>query len=743
MRATFGNRGMALIGVIVLSALLMALAVALAAAVLSDTQLRGAYASGVTGFYAAESGLNKGMGEYRNIFLDYNVPHGTDFDPRTLTVGTRTVNYQMSQRFSVAPCDPGCSASGGCACQNITIPSGEVFSGLNATQYHYVVNSHATNTIGDTEASVGAEFLVGYIPLFQFVAFYKNDLEIAPGPEMHLQGRVHTNGDLYLDANDGPFYIEDNPAAQVYTVQVTSGKNIYRGRKRANNECTGTVVVDMLQDTSPKDGNLDPKTLSCNGSTATRLVPTSELATWKGSMIAGLGNISIPEPDIIEPPTTVSNGGSASPGVYWQKADLRLVLHLRAGNLCRSTMGEAANCLPTLPYQIEVVDASGNRDSGRTDSLYTFMRDAAWNNANSSFRGTMPILVTDVPFNTGSGCAQGTPGCNNVAFSSYGTSAATVIPAPGSPNPRANVGGAGAYSEIMGNALGTFDFDYRRGGFYNWREGKWMVLFDINVRDLILWNANQAGVLFTSTDGTNNDHGGIVIFATVDGPNSNTINNYGVRIFGSADLPVPPLPGGIGVSADPTGVTVVTDQALYVIGDFNRGPPGPARQPASLIGDSVNLMSNNYWKSSIAAVCGASCCTNQYCRDGQSVRNIGQSERNGATTTINAAFLGGVDTTPLNGGDATYNGGLENYPRFHEDWGSGPALNYQGSFVSLGTPAHVNGAWCGVGGPPCNIYNPPARNWNFDSAFNNAANLPPLTPRFVYVQQVLFTEDFK
>ena len=27
--------------------------------------------------------------------------------------------------------------------------------------------------------------------------------------------------------------------------------------------------------------------------------------------------------------------------------------------------------------------------------------------------------------------------------------------------------------------------------------------------------------------------------------------------------------------------------------------------------------------------------------------------------------------------------------------------------------------------------------------FNDVANLPPLTPRFVYVQQVLFTESFK
>jgi hypothetical protein len=73
-------------------------------------------------------------------------------------------------------------------------------------------------------------------------------------------------------------------------------------------------------------------------------------------------------------------------------------------------------------------------------------------------------------------------------------------------------------------------------------------------------------------------------------------------------------------------------------------------------------------------------------------------------------------------------------------------LTYRGSFVSLGTPRHVNGIWCSTGGSTtagCNIYNPPQRLWDYDAAFNNAAFLPPLTPRFVYVQQVLFTENFK
>ena len=71
-----GNRGMALVGVLVLSALLMALGLTIAIAVRSDTQLRGALAAGVTGFYAAESGLNKGMGEYRNIET-----HAPDYQP--------------------------------------------------------------------------------------------------------------------------------------------------------------------------------------------------------------------------------------------------------------------------------------------------------------------------------------------------------------------------------------------------------------------------------------------------------------------------------------------------------------------------------------------------------------------------------------------------------------------------------------------------------------------------------------
>jgi len=79
---------------------------------------------------------------------------------------------------------------------------------------------------------------------------------------------------------------------------------------------------------------------------------------------------------------------------------------------------------------------------------------------------------------------------------------------------------------------------------------------------------------------------------------------------------------------------------------------------------------------------------------------------------------------------------LENYPRFHEDW-SGKTMVYRGSFVSLNKPRHVTGAWA------TQSYSPPARDWNYDTSFNNAANLPPITPRFVYLRQQLFLRDYE
>jgi len=670
-RHSSNDRGMALLGMVIVLAGLMAIAAAIGTAIITDTRLRGAFGAGLTGLYAAESGLNKGMGEFRNIFLGFNVPHGSDFDAKTYTLGQRTVSYQLTER----PGNP----------HVMTIPAGELFGGLNNLQYSYTVSSKA-GVGSDTEASVGAEFLVGYIPIFQFVAFYAGDLEIIPGAEMHLHGRVHTNGELYLGAN-ASLYIEDNPAGSINTVQVSAHGDLHRGRKD-DGTCAGLVSVDMLADVVPPTPDLDPRLLPCNGSAA-RVVPGSEIATWNGSIVTGINNIAVPAPD------TYAKGN----GTFWQNADLRIVLRLNQNDQVPGG--------PVLPRTIEVQDANGNRDGARTASLQQFMVDAAYNANFSSFPTTMPIFYTDVPL-VGGGC-----NCDNA-------------------NPNAcNNGNAACYNPAFASDArvyrsNNFDGDYRRGGFYNWREHKWMILLNINVHDLIDWNSRNGNPLFNSADTTD---GGLVIFASVQGPDSLiAANNYGVRVFGSRDLPIPY------VAADPTGLTFVSDQAIYVLGDYNRGNTGAGdlpKQPAALIGDSVNVLSNNYWQTNCVAACR---------NDAQSNGDLNSVSRQASNTTINTAFLGGIDTTTV----GNYNGGLENYPRFHEDW-SGFDMVYRGSFVSLGNSQHVTGPWCGTGGSlvsGCNIYNPPRRLWDYDVDFSNAAMLPPLTPRFVYVQQVVFTQDF-
>ncbi len=687
MKTSRSERGMALIGVIIMMALMMSLAVTLAVNVNSDTQLRGAYGDTATGFYAAESGLNNGMATYRQIFLGYRVPSGSDFDAKEYDIGDREVHYQLhAASWMASGCpQPPCP-------RNVTIPSGQVFAGLNEQQYNYTVKSQAIDAGGNIEASVGAEFLVGYIPLFQFVAFYANDLEIAPGATMTLNGRVHTNANLYLGGANGPLNIADLPAVApnpAVGIQVTAGGDIYRGRKRAS-ECgsANSVRVDMFKDVKTPFGDLDPKDLPCPS--GTRLVPPSELSQWLGTMLSRVESIAIPQPDII----------ARGSGIYWNAADLRIVLNITGVN-----------------PSIEVQDITGTINVGLTNQLDLFMRDAAFNGGfplsggPSSLVGAYPIFMTAVP----TACASNTdPACYDPTF----LTAARI------------------YQSNM-FADPPWARDFRRGGFYNHREQAWMQLLNINIRDLLVWNGTHGSPFFENND---SDEGGIVIFATVQGPNSAGQNNYGVRIFGSADLTS--IPGGINATPDPTGITVVSDQALYVLGNYNITAP---RQPASLIGDSVNILSKNYWLDDCANPCTRN--------DAQSVMGLGNAVRDATATTVNAAFLGGVDTTnPAGTPPGNYNGGLENYPRFHEDW-SGVLFTYQGSFVSLGTPEHVDGLWCNTGGncvgpacgtpTNCNIYNAPNRAWNFDPAYNNAANLPPLTPRFVYVQQVLFTEDFK
>jgi hypothetical protein len=132
------------------------------------------------------------------------------------------------------------------------------------------------------------------------------------------------------------------------------------------------------------------------------------------------------------------------------------------------------------------------------------------------------------------------------------------------------------------------------------------------------------------------------------------------------------------------GLTVVSDNPVYIQGDYNSSPT--QWQPAAVLGDCVNILSNAW-----------------------SDANSGGSlaSRVASDTTVNTAFLSGVVPTTAN--PNVYSGGVENFPRFLENWG-GKTLTYNGSMVEIFQSKQAVGIW-----GKSNVYSAPIRKWAFDT----------------------------
>jgi hypothetical protein len=346
---------------------------------------------------------------------------------------------------------------------------------------------------------------------------------------------------------------------------------------------------------------------------------------------------------------------------------------------------------------------------------------------------------------------------------------------------------------LNGSSKTRTDNTSRNRALYSEREATAIGLLQLNLGSLAVWNRDGVYVKI-AYDGTNlsaatdNTSEGFVanqaIFATAAADNNAPADTFqrngysasdttegGMVIHASVDEdvceaieftgdpPVDPQPElcrygfalngarqlfGLAATSnyeDPTGLTFVTDVAVYTQGNYNStrtdliaetaAEPSLVKQPAAIMGDTLNVLSTNCLHQPtqrIQKFSGMDCNT----------RADNTKVSKASYTSINAAFLASVDNTIYNGDDAGYNGGLENYPRFFEDWGT-IELFYRGSFVSLGTPLRSNGTWNtqNRGG-----YKPPKRLWDYDASFNLVSNLPPLPPIFRVITQQVFVRQY-
>ncbi len=171
-----------------------------------------------------------------------------------------------------------------------------------------------------------------------------------------------------------------------------------------------------------------------------------------------------------------------------------------------------------------------------------------------------------------------------------------------------------------------------------------------------------------------------------------------------------------GAALPSAGLTVASANPVYVQGDYNSGktssqqppsntatsytPPhdtpspvvsGYNRAPAAILADSVNILSNSW-------------------NDANSL--LGQSSRTATSTTVNAAIVAGsVPTT-----STSYSGGVENFVRFHENWG-GDYLTIYGALAQLFASQQATRPWINAD------YSPPNRRWYYDTLLQD--NNPP------------------
>ncbi len=489
-------------------------------------------------------------------------------------------------------------------------------SGIQSSHDGYRID--ATGSIFTTNETAHQFMDVVTIPIFQFAVFYAGDLEINPGPSMTLSGRVHTNGDLYLNCGN---------TLTLDTNYVRAVGNLYRHRKDDPSRSTGTIDVRQWV-VNP----FDPAEPSV-------FAPLNS----KSQMDAlGVGSISGYD-------SNFSNGYDADgDGLFTGPNDW-------------------------LPWALGALDYWGEPD-GYSSSGSTIQ---------TADHGLAEAMVPSV--NT-IGMYEAVEGGDYALDGSgvYG-------PAPGGPG------------------SGTHDKGYFHGqadlSIITLPDGSWEAFDSSGVDITSVLNDHGVVTIDTIYDAR---QGGDVQVTQVD---IDVLNNSGAfpangllyaSSYGTAngtDLKGVQLVNGSEIAY---GLSVVTDGAAYIQGDYNV----TNKKGASVIADAVNLLSNNWTDNAVK----------------------GPGDLPGAAeTTYNLAFITGNHETHV----GSYNGGFENLPRFHENW-SGVNCNIAGSFVNAWESQFATGAW-EYGG---DRYKAPRRNWSYDTFFNNVANLPPFTPSVVLAENV-------
>ena len=226
-----GERGVALVMVMMLLVLTSAILAGFLVTSTSDVRLRAVDRTRTQAFYAAHAGLEKLTADLGDLFTGDFAPEMEDIQAIEATppvLDDITFEAGDGLGYDVAPTN-GLDEQGDPLSDNGTIAGGpfQGFTGL-ITPYTLTVTSR---TLTGSEARLQRTMQTVAIPVFQFGVFSETDLTFSANSTFNFGGRVHTNGNLFLAAAaGGSLYI---------TEKVTAAQDIIRTHL-ANQRTIGT-----------------------------------------------------------------------------------------------------------------------------------------------------------------------------------------------------------------------------------------------------------------------------------------------------------------------------------------------------------------------------------------------------------------------------------------------------------------------------------------------------------------------
>jgi len=256
------QRGIALISVLLLLAMMSAMAVALFYKVNHEQRLQQADSGNTGAYYGAEAGMEKMMSDLSLLYTQKAAPNTCDIatlqatPPPQAAVGSTYPEYIITV--------PGAGA--GCVTPptNVQTISSGPNSGLQAGIVRLSLQVTADAQAG-TETRLLRNVEVAEIPVFQFGVFSASDLSYFPGPSFDFAGRVQTNGNLFLSEGGGQtltFHSPIRAAGDVVRDQLANGASTTAQGRTGNvmvptapNGCDGAQPACRNLQVAPNEGS--------------------------------------------------------------------------------------------------------------------------------------------------------------------------------------------------------------------------------------------------------------------------------------------------------------------------------------------------------------------------------------------------------------------------------------------------------------------------------------------------------